>query len=88
MFNVEECMLNLFSIHLILIWFDYLFMKDKLSFSDRTSFSRFSHRFKTACISEGTDGVKFLSLASAILHNKGFKIESLNTHPIQKYTNR
>lgn len=65
--------------HLILFCLYYLFMKDKLSFSDLTSFSRFSHRFNTACISEGTDGVKFLSFASAILHhkeviiNKGFK---------------
>jgi hypothetical protein len=51
-------------------------MKDRLSFSDRTSFSRFSHRFKTACISEGIVGVKFLSFASAILH---FKVINLET---------
>ena len=49
-------------------------MKDKLSFSDRTSFSSVSHRLKTACISEGTDGVKFLSFASAILHHNVINI--------------
>lgn len=48
----------------------YLFMKDKLSLSDRTSFSRFSHRFKTDCISDGIAGVKFLSFASAILQQE------------------
>lgn len=48
----------------------YLFMKDKLSLRDRTSFSRFSHRFKTDCISDGIAGVEFLSFASAILHKK------------------
>jgi len=47
-------------------------MKDKFSLSDRTSFSRFSQRFKTDCISDGIAGVKFLSFASAILQK--FKI--------------
>lgn len=45
-------------------------MKDKLSLSDRTSFSRFSQRFKMDCISDGIAGVKFLSFASAILHEQ------------------
>lgn len=54
-------------------------MKDKLSLSDRTSFSRLSHRFKMDCISEGIDGVRFLSFASAILNQR--KIQ----HKVQFY---
>jgi hypothetical protein len=45
-------------------------MKDRLSFSDRTSFSRFSQRFSTACMSDGITGVELLSFASAILNHK------------------
>lgn len=48
-------------------------MKAKLSLSDRTSFSRFSHRLRIDCVSEGIDGVKVLSFASAILHHKKHK---------------
>jgi hypothetical protein len=45
-------------------------MNDKLSFSDLTSFSRFSHRLSTACMSDGITGVELLSFASAILNDK------------------
>lgn len=45
-------------------------MKAKLSLRDRTSFSKFSHRFKTDCISDGITGVEFLSFASAILQQQ------------------
>jgi hypothetical protein len=48
----------------------HLFMKDRLSFSDRTSFSRVSQRLSTACISDGITGVELLSFASAILNRK------------------
>lgn len=46
-------------------------MKDKLSLSDRTSFSRFSHRLSTDCMSDGRAGVEFLSFASCILKTPG-----------------
>jgi hypothetical protein len=45
-------------------------MKDRLSFSDRTSFSRVSQRLRTACMSDGITGVELLSFASAILNHK------------------
>lgn len=45
-------------------------MKDRLSFSDRTSFSRVSQRLSTACMSDGITGVELLSFASAILNHK------------------
>lgn len=45
----------------------YLFMKDKFSLSDLTSFSRFSHRLVTDCMSDGRVGIEFLSFASCIL---------------------
>lgn len=51
-------------------------MKDKLSLSDRTSFSRVSHRFNMDCMSDSIGGVRFLSFASAIL----FHEEKFNTN--------
>ena len=45
-------------------------MKDRLSFSDRTSFSRVSQRLSTTCMSDGITGVELLSFASAILNHK------------------
>ena len=46
-------------------------MKDKFSLSDRTSFSRFSQRLSTDCMSEGKVGVELLSFASCILNHQG-----------------
>lgn len=54
----------------------YLFMNDKLSLSDRTSFSRISQRFRIDCISDGVTGDWFLSLASAILRWTKTKIRT------------
>uniref|UniRef100_A0A2P2JKJ7 Uncharacterized protein LOC107473027 n=1 Tax=Rhizophora mucronata TaxID=61149 RepID=A0A2P2JKJ7_RHIMU len=41
----------------------FLFMKEKLSLRDRTSFSRFSQCFDTACRTDATAGIRFLSFA-------------------------
>ena len=51
-------------------------MKDKFNLSDRTSFSRFSHRLRTDCMSDGIAGVIFLSFASAILHDQRIQRKS------------
>lgn len=68
--------------------FCHLFMKDKFSFSDRASFSRFSQRFNTDCISEGIAGVRTLSFASAILDHslkKAMSINSVTTSTCSEY---
>ncbi|RYR33568.1 hypothetical protein Ahy_A10g048172 [Arachis hypogaea] len=56
-------------------WILYVFSFGILILCSLTSFSRVSHRFKTACMSEGTDGVNFLSFASAILHPKNMALQ-------------